>query len=487
MNQVSSSPSNDFTVVILGAGPAGLGAAYQLAHRTRAKVVLLEQDNQVGGNAASFELANFRVDLGSHRLHPSCDPQVLRDIRNMLGEDLLDRPRNGRINLRGHWIHFPLQPADLAFRLPPDFSLGVARDIAHKLFIPNHEPDDSISFATVMEKGLGRTICKDFYFPYARKIWGEDPHELSAMQAHRRVSNYSFTKMLQTVLVSIPGLKPAGKGHYYYPRLGFGQICEAYARKAQSAGVELCLNTIIKSIMKVQTSASDGLYTIKYIRDDQEQSLLANHVWSTIPITTFTQLLSPGPAPELVRSCLNLEYRCMILIYLVLEQHHFSRFDAHYFPGPGINITRLSEPKNYSNDQGPDNFTVLCAELPCSTNDDVWVQSDDQLAMLVYEDLRKANIPINAPISKIVTRRIRYAYPIYRIGYDKYLNQLDDWISTNKGLLSFGRQGLFVHDNTHHALYMAYSAVDCLSSDGYFDDARWKDFRKIFNTHVVED
>ncbi|MCK5642498.1 MAG: FAD-dependent oxidoreductase, partial [Gammaproteobacteria bacterium] len=104
-------------VVILGAGPAGLGAAFQLTRGALAQVTVLERNSYVGGNAGSFELAGLRVDYGSHRLHPACDPEVLQDIRALLGDDLLDRPRHGRIRLRGRWLHFPLKPLDLALRL----------------------------------------------------------------------------------------------------------------------------------------------------------------------------------------------------------------------------------------------------------------------------------------------------------------------------------------------------------------------------------
>lgn len=116
-------------VVILGAGPAGLGAAYQLTRLGLARATVLEAKDVVGGNAGSFELAGLPVDYGSHRLHPSCSPEVLRDIRALLGDDLLDRPRHGRIRLRGRWIHFPLKPVDLALRLPPSFALGAAAEL----------------------------------------------------------------------------------------------------------------------------------------------------------------------------------------------------------------------------------------------------------------------------------------------------------------------------------------------------------------------
>src|SRR5438270_13816590 len=111
-------------VVILGGGPAGIGAAFQLRRRDLANVTLLERNSWVGGNAGSFEIDGQRVDYGSHRLHPACDPAVLADIRALLDNELLDCPRHGRIRLRGRWIHFPLKPVDLALRLPPSFATG---------------------------------------------------------------------------------------------------------------------------------------------------------------------------------------------------------------------------------------------------------------------------------------------------------------------------------------------------------------------------
>jgi protoporphyrinogen oxidase len=119
-------------VVVLGAGPAGLGAAYQLARQGVARVTVLEQANIVGGNAGSFDWEGFRADYGSHRLHPASDPLILRDLRALLGEDLLDRPRHGRIRLGGRWLHFPLKPADLALHAPKSFVFGVAADIVRR-------------------------------------------------------------------------------------------------------------------------------------------------------------------------------------------------------------------------------------------------------------------------------------------------------------------------------------------------------------------
>ena len=120
-------------LAILGGGPAGLGAALWAARRGFT-VDVFERGSTVGGNAGSFALAGMQVDYGSHRLHPAADPLVLGLLRELMGDALLERPRNGRIRLGKRWVRFPLQPTDLALRTPPHFALGVARDLALRPF-----------------------------------------------------------------------------------------------------------------------------------------------------------------------------------------------------------------------------------------------------------------------------------------------------------------------------------------------------------------
>jgi protoporphyrinogen oxidase len=177
----------------------------------------------------------------------------------------------------------------------------------------------------------------------------------------------------------------------------------------------------------------------------------------------------------------------MILIYLLLDTPQFTEYDAHYFPGSDITITRLSEPKNYSASHEPVDRTVICAELPCVADGNEWQMTDEELGKLVCDALERAGLTMHANVLQVVTRRLRFAYPIYQQGYEQYFDRLDEWVGQQEKLLTFGRQGLFAHDNTHHALYMAYSAVSCLDPSGRFNLDRWEEYRKVFETHVVED
>ena len=468
-------------VVILGAGPAGVGAAYELTRAGRARVTVLEQRDTVGGNAGSFQLDGVWVDYGSHRLHPACDPGILSSLRELLGDDLLDRPRHGRIRLENQWIHFPLKPGDLLLRMPKKFALGVALDMVRKQ--PSSVNGHSDSFASVLEHSLGNTICQGFYFPYARKLWGLPPEQLAATQARRRVSGNSVGKILRKVANAVPGLKRPGAGRFFYPRRGYGQITQRLAEAAKSAGAQFLMTARVKAVER----EGNNIAAVAYELDGENHRIPTRNVWSTLPISLLVRGMRPDPPVEILDASTRISFRGMILIYLTLEQHQFSEYDAHYFPEESIPISRMSEPKNYSASTEPRGATVLCAELPSDPGSREWEMSDEDLGNALRSWLEQAGLPVRARLLRVTTRRLRQAYPVYIRGYETDLALADQWLGQIQGLLCFGRQGLFVHDNTHHALYMANAAAKCLRADGSLDHELWAHYREIFETHVVED
>lgn len=494
--------SDGTRVVILGGGPAGLGAALRLARRGFAPT-LVEAQDRVGGNAGSFEIHGVPVDFGSHRLHPATDPGIFAEVKALLGDELLERPRHGRILLGGRWIHFPLRPLDLALHAPPRFVAGVARDAVGRLAkrgasadrapagspaaaggaSPIEGASDRETFASVLLRGLGATVCREFYFPYARKIWGLEPGQISPVQAYKRVSAGSIGKLVRRLL---PGGAGGGartsRGCFYYPRGGFGRISEALAGAAADAGAELLLQARVSRV-RVGT---DGL-SVEADGPFGPHALEADHVWSTIPLGVLVRSLDPAPPPEVLSAAASLEQRAMLLVYLVLERDRLTGYDAHYFPSPDVPMTRLSEPKNYSGRSDPEGRTVLCAEIPCRTEDSVWSAGPEALGALVCEGLERAGLPDPGPVLEVVVRRLPAAYPVYRIGYERHFETVDRWLDDVPGLLTFGRQGLYAHDNTHHALFMARAAARCLDDRGRFDRKAWAAWREVFEGHVVED
>lgn len=469
-------------VVILGAGPAGAGAAYRLRATNRARVTVIERGERAGGNAGSFEINGNHVDFGSHRLHPECEPIILNDIRALLGDDLVYRTRHGRIRLRGRWVHFPLKPLDLLLHLDPSFLGGAARDAIVRL--GRRTRTDADSFGDVLMARLGPTICNTFYFPYARKLWGLEPEQMSAEQAQRRVAANSPGKLIRKVLGQVPGLRAPGAGRFYYPRHGFGQITDAYAAAARAAGAEFLMGWTAARLDAPTTS--DAPWTVTAEKDGERRSIVADHIWTTIPLTLLARMVQPAAPAEALTAAGALDFRAMLLIYLELATDRFTEFDAHYFPGADTAITRLSEPKNYAARLEPAGRTVLCAELPCAPDDEHWSAPDEALGRLVMRDLEHAGLPLAQQPLSVHVRRLRHAYPIYGRDYAEPFRAIDAWAATMPRLLSFGRQGLFAHDNTHHALAMAYAASYCLTVTG-FDDEQWQRYRREFESHVVVD
>ncbi|MCC6989408.1 MAG: FAD-dependent oxidoreductase, partial [Acidobacteria bacterium] len=439
----------------------------------------LERGPRVGGNAGSFVHDGIPVDFGSHRLHPSTSPALMADIKALLGDDLLDRPRHGRIRLQGRWVHFPLKPVDLALRLPPAFALGVLGDALTKKFAPEVDPP---TFASLLEKGLGKTICREFYFPYAQKLWGLPPEALDAEQARRRVANSSLGKMIRRVLNAVPGLKPPGAGRFLYPKRGFGQIADTFAAAAVQAGARVALNAQVDAV----TTDGPRVTGVDVTRDGARQHLPARQVLSTIPLTALARLVSGAATPPPLAAASGLGYRGMVLIYVTLEAEQFTEFDAHYFPEAHLRISRMSEPKNYSLTVAPGR-TVLCAELPCAVGGAEWTMSDAQLLELFRGDITAAGLGPLPPVARVHVERIPQAYPLYTEGYRQAFDALDQWAGTLEGLVTFGRQGLFVHDNTHHTMAMAYALADCLQPSGALDRTRWAEARRGFEANVVED
>jgi hypothetical protein len=177
----------------------------------------------------------------------------------------------------------------------------------------------------------------------------------------------------------------------------------------------------------------------------------------------------------------------MVLVYLVHSGGRWTPYDAHYLPGVETPVTRVSEPANYRDSaEDPTDRTVLCAEIPCTVGDPLWTSTPDALAALVTAGLAAAGLP-PVRLAGLEVRRLPHVYPVYETGYAARLARLERWAGGLDRVTTFGRLGLFAHDNTHHALAEAWDAVDALRPDGRRDPASWAAARAHFATHVVED
>lgn len=473
-------------LVVLGAGPAGLAAAWRAAERGLS-VTVLERAAAIGGLSGSFEVGGMRVDHGSHRLHPATPEAIQSDLQRLLGSDLQVRPRNGRLRFAGKWVGFPLRAGELARAVPPGMLARVAAETATApLRRPRHD-----TYAAVLRRGLGPTLYGALYGPYAEKLWGLPGDRISGEQARKRVTADTPWKIAARIVRvqrdGRRGSEGGGQGRvFYYPRKGYGQIVEALADAAVAAGADIRTRTAVESVSIGTDGVSIGISASDKDGGASGDEIAASHAFSTIPLPVLGAIARPGPSPEVLQAASRLRFRAMALVYLVHEGGRWAPYDAHYIPGPETPVTRISEPANYRDSaDDPADRSVLCFEVPCTLGDEVWSAGDAALGELAEEALRATGLP-PARVVDIAVRRLPRVYPVYQTGFQQDLDGLDAWARSLPTVTTLGRLGLFAHDNSHHAIDMAYAAVDALQPGG-FDHSAWSAARGRFAEHVVED
>lgn len=466
--------------VVLGGGPAGLWTALELLRRNPGLgVTVLEREEIPGGIAGSFRTHGLTWDMGSHRLHPAASREVTGDVAGLLGDRLLERSRNGRILLEGRFIGFPLSPVDMVRHLPASFAMGALLDGLTAPFRPG--PGTDSTFRQVMMAGLGGTVCKRFYFPYAEKLWGLPPDLLDGEQARRRVSAGTLGRMIAKLFPS--PRRGIDRRHFHYPLGGFGTIFAAAARKVESLGGRLLTGAAVRAV----TPPTDGGQgRVGYSRGGEQASLPADFIFSTIPVTDLVNALTIPVPGEVCTAAGSLSYRSMVLCCIVLDSGRFSVYDAHYFPGPETRFSRMSERQNYDGSRESPGSTGLCLEMPCFRTDPVWSMDDDGVLGIALQGIAASGFP-DPVVKAFFTRRINEAYPSYPLGWHRHFDGIDGWLSRLPGVVTLGRQGLFVHDNTHHAIEMGIAAARCFDPSAGWDAAGWSEARKLFRKNVVED
>ena len=433
-------------LAVVGGGPTGLTVALAAARRGR-RVTLYEAADHLGGMAASLTVGGQRVDLGSHRLHPSAPPRVAELLHELVGDDLQRRERNGRVRLDGSWVRFPFRPLDLVRSVPPTLAARLAIDLARS----GAPHPGATSYADVVRSGLGPTALDRFHGPMATKLWGRPPDDLSAELARRRIS----VRDRSSVLRRLARTSRSDGRTFLYPRLGYGQVVDRLAEAAAEAGVEI---------------RTGDRWTPAHPA--------AAHVAWTAPLAALADALR-GP-PE------RAGHRGLVLVYLIVDADRWTSFDAHYVPDADVPFARLSEPKNYRTGPDPVGTTVICAEIPADVGDHSWNSDDAELAARVVDGIERCGLPA-PPTIDIQTVRLPQVYPVLTAGDPGRRVALLDWADGLTGISLLGRQGLLVADNLHHVLDMAMSFADSLTTDGGPDPAQWSIARDRFETFVVDD
>ena len=464
--------ASSFDLVVLGASTAGLASAWY-ASRRGLSVAVVDRDEVVGGIASSKVVDGQRVDLGSHGLHPSIRPDLLADLRGLLGDELQWRQPGGRIRLEGRWLDFPIRSTDLMRHAPARLALRAAGDVALQPWRTHRSRRTSTppaSFGAKVRHDLGPTVAAAIYEPYALKLWGVDAQRLSPELFGRRTRARGWAHVRQLI-------RRTPTSGFWYPAGGFGRIPEVLAADVDARGGSVLLST--------EAQRAEASYHGVTVHVAGGSSLRARTLVSTLSPAALLRMFDD--APVIVHEAVQqIRHRAAVFVYLSVPAHRYTDFEAHYFPEPGVSVTRLSEPKGYrSSSADPVGRTVLCAELPVTVGDALWNLSDDELGARVRAELISTGLPDPAPRAVHVERRDDL-YPVHEIGFERRQRVVDAWVNGLPNVLALSRQTLFAQDNTHHALAMGEGLAACLRHDGSVDVARWRDAQASVRAHLVE-
>ncbi len=432
--------------VILGGGPCGLAAAWELA-RSGWRPVVLEREALVGGLCATHAKDGFRFDLGGHRF-VSASAELSRWLERLLGDDLLTQERKSVVLHDGRTFKYPLDAADLVRSLGVRENARALAGYARARAVSAVRPRPDVSFEDWVTSRFGRPLYDAFFGPYTQKLWGIHPSRISADWAAERISLLH----LGDALLRMGGLRTSEvrtyARRYRYPRHGMGQLYEEMAREVRSLGgeivtgvVSLSFETAGKRVVAVRADTAAGPMRIP-----------VGELLSTIPLTDLARELRPdAPRPPL-------RFRALTFLNLMLARRDFSENTWMYVASGGLAMSRIQEPKRRSVAMAPDGRTSLMLEIPCDVGDDLWRADVTELRRRMGDELRTLGFAVDDVTGAFVVR-VAHGYPVYHLGYERDRQELLRVVSEFANVRTAGRQGLFRYVFMDAAMQMGVLAA----------------------------
>ncbi len=444
---------------MLGAGPAGLTAAYVLA-RNGHEATVFEADGVVGGIAKTVEFKGYRFDLGGHRFFTKLAP-IDRLWRTMLGDELLTRPRLSRIYYQNKFLTYPLVAREVIGRLGIGESLLCALSYFTTKLRRGPEPT---TFEEWVTSQFGRRLYHSFFQSYTEKVWGIPGSEIQSAWAAQRIKNFSFMRAVLGILGFRRNVTTLIE-EFEYPRLGPGQMWEAFADRVEERGIPVRLNHRCTAIHH-----HEGRVTNIVVRTNgNEQTVAVDAVLSSIPLSELVLSLDPPPPPEVLEAARGLRYRDLVLVALVTS-------DAEPFPDNWIYLhdpeTRAGRVQNFgawSESMVVPGTTCLGVEYFCFEGDEIWEMRDDEAIAFAANELGAIGLLDPAHVVEGVKVRVPRAYPMYDLDYDRRVATLRSYIESFENLQTFGRNGLHRYNNQDHSMWTGILAAINLLRGTSFD------------------
>ena len=460
-------------VVIMGAGPAGLTAAYELLKRDVPVTVVEKDSKQVGGLARTVEHNGYRFDIGGHRFFSKND-EVEALWTEILGPEMLNRGRLSRIYYRGRFFAYPIQAVNALWNLGPLEATWCLASYAHARLRPIKNPK---TLEQWVRNQFGWRLFNIFFKTYTEKVWGISTRELSADWAAQRIKSLDLWVVIRSAL--LPRRRPRKRGEivttlidkFRYPRLGPGQVWERVAEISASKGHPVVLGQSVASVNHADGAVTEVVTTDA---DGRIRTHAGTDFISSIPIRELVAKLDP-PAPEKVRGAANrLGYRDFISIALMIDRPHVFPDNWIYIHDPGVRVGRIQNFKNWSPDMVPDQAkTCLGLEYFCFEGDGLWTMQDNDLIELAKNELGQLGICSPANVFDGVVVRQQKAYPVYDDNYQANVAIVRDYLAQELPNLHLaGRNGMHKYNNQDHSMMTALLVARQIATGSLLDP--WK-------------
>jgi protoporphyrinogen oxidase len=436
---------------VLGTGPAGLTAAYRLVERG-VPVVCFEAGDAVGGLARTVVEDGYRFDLGGHRFFTkSQEVEELWD--ELLGPELLVRPRLSRIYWRGRFIEYPLRPADVVAQIGP---VELTRCLVSYVGAQLRRRGAEESFEEWVSARFGKRLFELFFKTYTEKVWGVSTEELRAEWAAQRIADLSLWRAARAALPGSRGESPKSLiEEFRYPRLGPGQMWEEMARRVERGGGSIRLEAPVRGI------ELDGDRVVSVHAGGERVPVAA--AISSIPLRTTVGVVDPGPSPEIVAAAAGLRYRDFLTVALVIEGEPPFPDNWVYVHDESVQVGRIQNFRAWSPWMTPEpNRSCVGLEYFCFEGDRLWSMSDPDLVELGRQEVAKLGLVDPERVVGGHVVRVPKAYPVYDSAYAERVERIRGWVDGIANLQQIGRNGLHRYNNSDHSMLTAMRAVENL-------------------------